>query len=72
MTAKRKIAEAIALTISQAFNIAFERWKKEQEHDDHNKDEVKVNKEENKDNKMLIDFTADENAVPNSDDGFLK
>lgn len=58
------------MTISQAFNIAFERWKKEQEQDDHDKD--KVNKEENKDNKMLIDFTADENAVPNSDDGFLK
>lgn len=55
LCSKRRVAQAVALTISQAFNLAFELWKKSRQ-DAEKGNAVEDDKKENK--------TQDDNLPP--------
>lgn len=79
LTSKRKIAQAMALTISQAFNIAFDKWKQIKSIDNTSQRDNNCNETQN-DNIVnandensgeqfcetppLIDLTTDQNTRP--------
>ncbi|XP_054163240.1 low density lipoprotein receptor adapter protein 1-B-like [Oppia nitens] len=73
LTPKRKIAEATALTISQAFSIAYDKWQQIANNGDNNstsQSTTNTNHESNELNKKsfterpLIDLSTDENIRP--------
>lgn len=82
LTSKRKIAQATALTISQAFSIAFDKWKQIKSNANNEKadnnciESQNGNKLTNDENSQqfsetpLIDLTSDENARPDDSWGF--